>query len=97
MQAEEQTEFMEEATRSALTAIDVIVKPLVWYSVAMLALECHLHPEGSSRESQPLFLRSERVVAVIFTCEYLFRWLRNSRSHRSVCSSPASSESIVTY
>lgn len=77
MQPEEQTEFMEGVTRSALTAIDVIVKPLVWYSVAMLALECHLYPEGSSRESQPFFLWSERVVAVIFTCEYLFRWLRN--------------------
>lgn len=72
----DQNEIIEEVTRSAVDVIDSIVKPLVWYSIAMLALEVHLYPEGSSHQSHPFFLWSERVVAIIFTLEYLFRWVR---------------------
>ena len=58
--------------------IDSIVKPLVIYSVTMLAVECHLYPETDSHGSHPFFLWSERLVALILTIEYLVRWQRNS-------------------
>ncbi|QGJ72013.1 Ion transporter [Planctomycetales bacterium 10988] len=57
---------------------DRLAIPLVWYSVLMLAIECHLYPGQTSYDSHPFFLWSERVVASLFTLEYLFRCLRNS-------------------
>lgn len=62
----------------AVDKIDLIVKPLVIYSVFMLAVECHLYPETDGRGSPSLFLWSERLVALIFTAEYALRWWRNS-------------------
>lgn len=67
---------VDGVTRAAVDVIDRIVNPLVWYSIAMLAIECHLYPDTSSREGHPFFLWSERLVAVIFTAEYLIRWFR---------------------
>jgi len=67
-----------DATKWVIDKIDLIVKPLVIYSVAMLAVECHMYPETDSRGSHPFFLWSERIVALIFTVEYAFRWWRNS-------------------
>lgn len=64
--------------KRAVDVLDVIVPPLVWYSVAMLALECHLYPSVDSHQSHPFFLWSERFVAVVLTVEYLLRCLRNS-------------------
>ena len=58
--------------------IDLLVKPLVLFSVAMLAVECHLFPETDSLNSHPFFLWSERFIAGVFTIEYIFRWWRNS-------------------
>jgi voltage-gated potassium channel len=68
--------FKFDAT--VIGTIDKIVKPLVIYSVAMLALECHLYPETDSHGSPWFFLWSERIVAAIFTLEYVFRFWRNS-------------------
>ncbi len=67
-----------DATRRVIQIIDKIVKPLVIYSVAMLALECHLYPETDSHGSPWFFIWSERIVAGIFTLEYVFRFWRNS-------------------
>ncbi len=64
--------------KTTIDIIDVVVKPLIWYSVAMLALECHLYPNLDSRGSMPFFLWSERFVAGVLTLEYLVRCLRNS-------------------
>jgi voltage-gated potassium channel len=67
-----------DTTKRVIQTIDKIVKPLVIYSVAMLALECHLYPEADSHSSHLFFLWSERFVAGIFTLEYVFRFWRNS-------------------
>ena len=37
---------MTDTTKWIIDKIDLIVKPLVIYSVAMLAVECHLYPES---------------------------------------------------
>jgi len=64
--------------RPAIDFLDSIAQPLVLYSVFMLALECHLYPLNDSLDSHPFFLWSERCVALIFTIEYVLRWMRNS-------------------
>lgn len=66
------------STKWVIDRIDSIVKPLVVFSVAMLAVECHMYPETDSHGSHLFFLWSERVVALILTVEYVFRWWRNS-------------------
>ena len=72
------TEHRWDATTWAINLIDRIVKPLIWYSVAMLMLECYLYPSVDSHHSHPFFLWSERCVALILTLEYGFRCWRNS-------------------
>ena len=67
-----------DATTWVIDLIDRVVKPLVWYSVAMLMLECYLYPDVDSHHSHKFFLWSERCVACIFTLEYAFRCWRNS-------------------
>lgn len=69
---------LDAITKRAVDVIDRLVIPLVWYSTLMLAVECELYPESGSRQNHPLFLWSERVVASIFTLEYILRVLRNS-------------------
>ena len=64
--------------KRVIDVIDRLVVPLVWYSVAMLAIECQFYPDHDSYDTPPFFLWSERVVAVIFTVEYIVRLLRNS-------------------
>ena len=66
------------STKWVIDRIDSIVKPLVVFSVAMLAVECHMYPETDSHGSHPFFLWSERCVALILTVEYVFRWWRGS-------------------
>ena len=67
-----------DTTKWVIDRIDSIIKPLVIYSVAMLAVECHMYPETDSHGSHWFFLWSERVVALILSIEYGFRWWRNS-------------------
>lgn len=68
----------KDATKGIINFIDYCVKPLVWYSVVMLLVECYLYPEVDSHNSHWVFLWSERLVAIIFTFEYGFRCWRNS-------------------
>lgn len=64
--------------KRVIDVIDRLVVPLVWYSVAMLAIECHFYPNNDSYDTPRFFLWSERIVALIFTVEYIVRWIRNS-------------------
>lgn len=68
----------DEFARRGIDLIDRIMIPLIWYSTILLAIECHWYPDSSSRGSYPFFLWSERIVALIFSAEYLLRCLRNS-------------------
>ena len=72
-----QVELLDGVTKTAVDAIDLIVKPVVWYSIAMLAVECHYYPTSASRENPLFFLWSERVVACLFTLEFIIRWVRH--------------------
>ncbi|MBD3673664.1 MAG: ion transporter [Planctomycetaceae bacterium] len=79
----DQREFTEQThwddlARRGIDLIDQIIIPLIWYNTIILAIECDLYPDSSSRESHPFFLWSERVVATIFTVEYVLRCRRNS-------------------
>lgn len=69
---------MQDAGKWIIDKIDLVVKPLVIYSVAMLTLECHLYPDTDSRHSHLFFLWSERFVAFILTVEYAIRCRRNT-------------------
>lgn len=69
---------LDHFTKRAIDVIDRLVIPLVWYSTLMLAVECQLYPETGSRQNHPFFLWSERIVACIFTLEYILRIIRNS-------------------
>lgn len=72
------TDKRHDTTKWVIDRIDSIIKPLVVYSVVMLAVECHMYPETDSHGSHWCFLWSERIVAFILTIEYAFRWWRNS-------------------
>lgn len=76
--AKNQNRDWDDLARRGIDLIDRIAIPLVWYSTIMLAIECDLYPDSSSRESYPIFLWSERAVATIFTVEYILRWIRNA-------------------
>lgn len=65
----------------AIDKIDAIVKPLVIYSVIMLTIECHLYPNTDGRGSHWTFLWSERLVALIFSTEYILRWRRSEKRY----------------
>ena len=64
-----------------ISRIDMIVKPLIWYSVIMTIVEVSpmlgFGAEGGSRDGRWWFLWSERLVATIFTAEFIFRLLRS--------------------
>ncbi len=68
----------QEVAKSAVDVIDRVAKPLVWYSILLLAVECQIYADTGSRENFGFFLWSERIVALVFTLEYFLRWIRNS-------------------
>jgi len=72
------SDHQADTNKWVIDRIDSIIKPLVLYSVAMLAVECHMYPETDSHGSPWFFLWSERIVALILTVECGFRWWRNS-------------------
>lgn len=74
----EETEGRSPLLKIVIDVIDRLVVPLVWYSVAMLAIECQFYPNHDSYDTPPIFLWSERIVALIFTVEYVVRFIRNS-------------------
>ena len=61
-----------------LKLIDKVAKPLVWLTVVLYLIELTLRTENSL-ESPMYFLWAERIIAGIFTLEYLLR-LYNDRS-----------------
>ncbi len=64
--------------KTVIDGLDRVVIPLVWYSVIMLAVECQFYPNDDSHDTPIYFLWSERIVALIFTMEYIVRLIRNS-------------------
>ena len=62
-------------TKRVIDFIDWIIKPLVWYSVAMLIIETELGSQNSY-ESPAFFLWSERIIASLLTIEFVFRFIR---------------------
>ncbi|MEW4561228.1 ion transporter [Bremerella sp. JC770] len=73
-----ETEGRSPLLKKLIDLIDRLVVPLVWYSVVMLAIECQFYPDDDSYDTPQFFLWSERIVALIFTVEYVVRLLRNS-------------------
>jgi len=57
--------------------LDNIIRPLVWYSVIVYIVEITTGSERSLT-GHPFFLWSERIVACVFTFEYLIRWYRDN-------------------
>jgi len=74
----QETDGRHPFLKNVIDVIDRLVVPLVWYSVAMLAVECQFYPDHDSYDTPLFFLWSERIVALIFTVEYIVRWIRNS-------------------
>lgn len=56
-----------------------LIRILIIYSVLMLIVETEMLRSQHSRAGHPVFLWSERVVAGVFTWEYLYRW-RHART-----------------
>ncbi|MBA2118009.1 ion transporter [Bremerella alba] len=73
-----ETEGRSGLLKKGIDVIDRLVVPLVWYSVGMLAIECQFYPNHDSYDTPGIFLWSERIVALIFTVEYVIRFIRNS-------------------
>ncbi|HSZ54911.1 MAG TPA: ion transporter [Tepidisphaeraceae bacterium] len=66
-----------------LKRLDPLFKLLIWTSVALYLIELQTG-SANSRVGHPAFLWIERVIASIFTLEYLVRWyLVGSRYARS--------------
>ncbi len=58
--------------------INSTLKLLIWLSVSLFFVELNSGSENS-HQSHRIFLWIERVVASIFTIEYLMRWKKNKR------------------
>jgi voltage-gated potassium channel len=59
-----------------LRKFDPFIKCLIWYSIVLYVVEVHFGSDNS-RQGNPFFLWSERVVATLLTIEYLIRLQRN--------------------
>jgi voltage-gated potassium channel len=65
-----------EKVKELVPYLDRIVMPFVWLSVVLYLIEISTGSKHS-HESHPFFLWAERVIAVIFTIEYIIRWMRD--------------------
>jgi voltage-gated potassium channel len=54
--------------------IEFFIKALIVYSVVTFLVEVDIYHTQNTLAGHPFFLWSERVVAVIFTLEYFYRW-----------------------
>ena len=61
------------------STLEAIFRYLVWYSVGMYFVEEVWLGTEDSLQGPPFFLWSERVVAILFTIEYLLRWKVDNR------------------
>lgn len=57
-----------------VTIMELFVQVVIFYSLAMYFVELEFGGTEHSKAGHPFFLWSERVVAGIFTIEYLIRW-----------------------
>jgi voltage-gated potassium channel len=57
-----------------VTALEIFIQCIIFYSLAMYFFELEFAGTENSREGALFFLWSERVVAIIFSIEYLVRW-----------------------
>jgi voltage-gated potassium channel len=57
-----------------VTVLEVFIQAVIFYSLGMYFVELEWAGTENSREGYLFFLWSERVVAGIFTLEYLIRW-----------------------
>ena len=69
-------------------ALETIFRYLVWYSVGMYFVEEIWLGTEDSLQGPPFFLWSERVVAGLFTIEYLLRWKVDDRKKEYPNSTP---------
>lgn len=70
---------MKQATdkvKELVPFLDYIVMPLVWISVVLYLIEISTGTEHS-HASHWSFLWTERVIALVFTFEYIVRWFRD--------------------
>ncbi len=58
-----------------VAVLEVFIQSVIFYSLAMYFVELEFAHSNNTRQGFPFFLWSERVVAAIFTVEYLVRWL----------------------
>lgn len=61
--------------RRFVTVLEMFIQGVIFYSLAMYFVELEFARTENSRQGFPFFLWSERVVAGIFTLEYLIRWV----------------------
>lgn len=73
--------------RRFVTVLEGILQFLIFYSLVAYFLELEYAGTDNSREGYLFFLWSERVVAGIFTIEYLVRWFC-SKDRRKYLTSP---------
>ena len=64
--------------------VENAIKLLIVYSVTMYFLEIDVEQSADSTQGSALWLWSERVVALLFTIEFAFRWkIRGNKYSRS--------------
>ncbi|MHA2280112.1 MAG: ion transporter [Promethearchaeota archaeon] len=61
-----------------MKVINPILKALIWLSVGLFFVELGTGSENS-HQSHHFFLWAERVIASVFTIEYLMRWTKNKK------------------
>ncbi|HEY5960682.1 MAG TPA: ion transporter [Polyangiaceae bacterium] len=61
------------------SAIEVFFQSIIFYSLATFFIELEFFKSENSLVGPRFFLWSERVVASIFTVEYVLRWVRSRR------------------
>lgn len=79
------SESREERWNAVIQFIDRVAKPLVVVSVALYLIEGEMSLRNhwnNSYESHRVFLWCERLVAGLFTVEFVVRWWRSNPSFR---------------
>lgn len=72
--------------RRFVTMLEMVLQFLIFYSLVTYFLELEYAGTDNSREGYLFFLWSERVVASIFTIEYLVRWFYSKEKRKYLTS-----------